>query len=488
MATIGQGGLDVRSRGSLLGKRDTAERTLTRSQVLAVIVLVMGLAVAIWLGWLGFLIGGIGTMIMIYIIVLCYKSWAVYYSLKAGVILITDDEVRELKDEELPQYSVLVPLYKEAEMISILIGRLLRLDYPWNKLQILLLIEADDYDTIQTVNAIELPSHFEIIEILPSEPRTKPKACNIGLAKARGEYCVVYDAEDRPERDQLRKAVAAFGKSGDEVACIQAKLQFWNPDTNLLTRFFAAEYITYFNLVMPGYAALGLPVPLAGTSNHLRLNALRQLGGWDAFNVTEDLDLGMWLARHRLQVRMISSVTWEEANSRLGSWLRQRSRWIKGHMQTYLVHMRSPRRLLKDLGVLNFLSFQLIVGGTPLVLLVNPIFWASTVVYAIGGQSWIESLYPRPILYLGVVSMVFGNFILVYYVMTGCIIDGQYRNVKLMILSPFYWVFMSVAAWRALFQLMLKPHHWEKTAHGLVLTEEAYEEITRIPVDRRDNN
>jgi hypothetical protein len=157
-------------------------------------------------------------------------------------------------------------------------------------------------------------------------------------------------------------------------------------------------------------------------------------------------------------------------------------------MQTYLIHMRSPRKLLKDLGIVNFLSFQIIVGATPLMRLVNPIFWASTVAYAIGGQSWIENLYPRPILYFGVVSMVFGNFILVYYVMTGCIIDGQYRNVKLMLLSPLYWVFMSIAAWRALFQLILKPHHWEKTAHGLVPAEEAYEEATHVLVDVGDNN
>src|ERR687895_92615 len=150
--------------------------------------------------------------------------------------------------------------------------------------------------------------------------------------------------------------------------------------------------------------------------------------------------------------------------------------------------MRSPRKLLKDLGIVNFLSFQIIVGATPLMRLVNPIFWASTVAYAIGGQSWIENLYPRPILYFGVVSMVFGNFILVYYVMTRCIIDGQYRNVKLMLLSPLYWVFMSIAAWRALFQLILKPHHWEKTAHGLVPAEEAYEEATHVLVDVGDNN
>jgi cellulose synthase/poly-beta-1,6-N-acetylglucosamine synthase-like glycosyltransferase len=404
--------------------------------VLAIGILVMGSVVGIWAGWSEFLIGVIGAMMMTYIIVLCYKSWVVYYSLKLGTIAVTDQELRQLKDEELPDYSVLVPLYKEAGMISLLIGRLLQLDYPRNKLQILLLIEADDYETVQKVNSIGLPSHFEAVEIPPSEPRTKPKACNIGLARARGEYCVIYDAEDRPEPDQLRKAVAAFRKSSDEVVCIQAKLQFWNPDTNLLTKFFAAEYITYFNLVLPGFATLGLPVPLGGTSNHFRLKALRQMGGWGAFNVTEDLDLGMWLARRRLQVRMMDSVTWEEANSRLSSWLRQRSRWIKGHMQTYLIHMRSPRKLLKDLGIVNFLSFQIIVGATPLMRLVNPIFWASTVAYAIGGQSWIENLYPRPILYFGVVSMVFGNFILVYYVMTGCIIDGQYRNVKLMLLSP----------------------------------------------------
>ena len=452
-------------------ERDTAKRTLTKPQALTICVLLALAIIFTLIFGTGFFLAVIGIIITTYVFVFGFKSLAVFHSRTSDDIVITENELYDLEDKELPRYSILIPLYKEARIFESLIRNLQQLDYPTNRLQILLLIERDDDETLNAVKSISLPPHFKSVLIPLSDPRTKPKACNIGLAMATGEHCVIYDAEDRPDPDQLKKAVASFGKLGNDVACIQARLQFWNPDTNLLTKFFAGEYVTYFNLVLPGIAKLGFPVPLGGSSNHFRLETLRRLGGWDAFNVTEDLDLGMWLARCGLRVRMMNSVTWEEATTRTSSWIKQRSRWIKGHMQTYLVHMRSPQRLLNELGITNFFGFQIIVGATPIVLLVNPLFWATNIAYAVGSYTWIESLFPKSILYPAVASMVFGNFIFMYYVMLGCVIGGQYRNVKFMIFAPLYWVLMSIAAWRALFQLLLRPHHWEKTEHGLVLPE-----------------
>ena len=449
-------------------KRDTAERTFTKSQMAVLLIFLVGSLIGSWIGLMRSLIGVVGAITVIYFAIVCFKSFLTARSLTSGLITVTAEEVASLKDEDLPLYSILVPLYKEKEVLESLVRNLSRLDYPKDKLQILLLMEADDEETIETARSLNLPSYFEPVVIKPSYPRTKPKALNIGLSRVRGEYCVIYDAEDRPETDQLKKAIVAFRKVKKGVVCIQAKLEYWNPDTNLLTKFFAAEYATYFNLVLPGLGKLGMPVPLGGTSNHFLTWALQKLGGWDSYNVTEDIDLGMRIARQGWRVEIMDSVTWEEANCHLWNWLRQRSRWIKGHMQTYFVHMRSPRRLLKDLGIVNFLSFQFIIGGTPLTMLFNPVFWILTIVYAVTRSGFIETLYPPPVYAMGVVSMVLGNFIFIYYVLTGCMIRELYGNVKWMLLTPLYWVLMSVGTWKALLQLLYKPHYWEKTKHGLV--------------------
>jgi glycosyltransferase XagB len=279
---------------------------------------------------------------------------------------------------------------------------------------------------------------------------------------------VIYDAEDRPAPDQLKKAVIAFRGLPRHVVCLQAKLEYRNPDSNLLTRFFAAEYGTFFDILLPSLARRGLPVPLGGTSNHFRTAALRALGGWDAYNVTEDLDLGMWIARRRWRVEILDSITWEEANSHLGNWVRQRSRWLKGYMQTYLVHMRSPLRLWRELGPMNFLAFQLLVGATPLTTLLNPALWALTMAYGLTGSALIQQLFPAPVFYVGITSMVLGNFVFAYYLVTGCLLLGNHRNAKWMLAAPLYWLLMSVAGWKAAVQVVLRPHYWEKTRHGLV--------------------
>jgi cellulose synthase/poly-beta-1,6-N-acetylglucosamine synthase-like glycosyltransferase len=287
---------------------------------------------------------------------------------------------------------------------------------------------------------------------------------------ARGEFCAVYDAEDRPDRDQLRKAVEVLRRAPDWVVCVQAELQYWNPSTNWLTRCFAAEYAVNFSLVLRGLDRFRLPIPLGGTSNHFRTDALRQLGGWDPFNVTEDADLGIRIARRGWGVRMLASVTEEEANSQLHNWLRQRSRWIKGYYQTWLVHMRSPVRLWRDLGARQFVSFQLTMGFFSFTTLINPAFWLLTVLYLATGPQHIEVLFPPLALYVGLACMTVGNLLMVYYLMVGCMERGLDRAVRAMLFVPLYWALMSAAAFKAVAQL-LRPsrrHYWELTHHGLV--------------------
>ncbi len=380
--------------------------------------------------------------------------------------------VRAIPNELWPRYTVLCPLYHEAIIVPQFVRAMSLLDYPADKLEILLITEEDDIETRESILSMDLPEHFEVVRVPPGEPRTKPRACNYGLLKATGDFTVIYDAEDIPDPLQLKKAVLAFAHHSDEVACVQAKLNYYNPDQNLLTRWFTAEYSLWFDLTLPALQNAHAPIPLGGTSNHFRTSVLRQVGAWDPFNVTEDCDLGLRLAHYDYHTAILDSTTYEEANSRLKNWLRQRSRWIKGYMQTYLVHMRHPTTYLREGGVRDFLWMQFIVGSRVGMLFINPFMWLLLTIYLLF-QSDVGTayhiLFPRVVLYLSAASLIFGNFFFLYTYLVGCIRRKQYSLMKWTFLIPLYWMLMSVAASIALFQLIFKPHYWEKTQHGFHL-------------------
>ncbi|HTK12581.1 MAG TPA: glycosyltransferase family 2 protein [Xanthobacteraceae bacterium] len=231
-----------------------------------------------------------------------------------------------------PTYTVIAALYHEAGAVEGLVQSLRHLDYPPEKLDIKIVIEADDTETKAALARLHLGTPFEIVVVPPGGPRTKPRALNAALPFARGSYLVIYDAEDRPERDQLRRALAAFAESPDAV-CMQARLTIDNTNDGWLSKLFTAEYAGHFDVFLPGLATFGLPLPLGGSSNHFHTATLRLAGAWDAYNVTEDADLGMRLGRLRLRCGVFSSSTYEEAPSTLRPWLRQRTRWFKGWMR-----------------------------------------------------------------------------------------------------------------------------------------------------------
>ncbi|WP_067468125.1 glycosyltransferase family 2 protein [Actinomadura macra] len=454
----------------------SARRVLSRGQVIAGAVVpavfAAGLALHAAAG-LGPSPGRLAETVVtaitaVYLVSLVFRAAMVAAAWNSPVLDLGEGEACRVPDGELPVYTVLVPLYREANVLPDLLDRLAHLDYPADRLQILLLIEADDEETQAALPDLGPP--FEVVRIPPSAPRTKPKACNVGLAQARGEFVVIYDAEDRPDRDQLRKAVLAFRSLPDRVVCVQAELQYWNPWTNWLTRCFAAEYATTFSLWLRGLDRLRLAIPLGGTSNHFRGDALAALGGWDPYNVTEDADLGIRIARRGWEVRMMASVTEEEANSRLGNWVRQRSRWIKGYLQTWLVHTRHPLRLWRQLGTRRTLAFHLTMGFPTLTTLANPFFWTLTLVYLCTGTRYIQAMFAPPTLYCGVTTMIVGNLLMVYCAMAGCLERGLFPAVRTMVTIPLYWGLMSVAAYKALYQLARpsRRHFWELTEHGLV--------------------
>jgi cellulose synthase/poly-beta-1,6-N-acetylglucosamine synthase-like glycosyltransferase/glycosyltransferase involved in cell wall biosynthesis/O-antigen/teichoic acid export membrane protein len=379
------------------------------------------------------------------------------------------DELKALNDEELPVYSILCPLYKEANVLEQFLANIDRLNWPKGKLDVMLLLEEDDHETIQAAQEADTPDYVRIIVVPHSMPKTKPKACNYGLCLARGKYVVIYDAEDSPDPWQLKKAYLGFKNSPQSIRCLQAKLNYYNSKQNILTRLFTSEYSLWFDVILPGLQTINTSIPLGGTSNHFRTNDLLELEGWDPFNVTEDCDLGIRIFKRGYQTAIIDSVTLEEANSRIRNWLRQRSRWIKGYMQTYLVHMREPVKFVRENGIHAFI-FQLVVGGKVLVMIINPLLWMLTISYFVFNQylgDTIQAIYPGVVFYIAIVSGIFGNFLYIYYYMIGCARREEWSLIKYVFLIPFYWVLVSIAAIKAAYQLLVKPHYWEKTQHGL---------------------
>jgi cellulose synthase/poly-beta-1,6-N-acetylglucosamine synthase-like glycosyltransferase len=403
-----------------------------------------------------------------YVLLCGYKLRLAWHALHAGSeLVVSDREIAALRDEELPTYTILVPMYKEPETLPHLVRAMTALDYPAHLKDVQLLLEEDDTETMEAARNMHLPEGIRITPIPESFPRTKPKACNIGLKLARGTYLVIYDAEDRPEPDQLKKAVAAFKRLPDNVACLQSRLNFFNPRHNLLTRWFTAEYSAWFDLQLPGLSALQTVIPLGGTSNHFVTEKLRQLKGWDAYNVTEDCDLGIRICRLGWSTRILHTTTWEEACSSLPFWIRQRTRWTKGYIQTYLVHMRHPIELLRELGLGNFIHFQFMTAGNISAFLLNPLFWILTLAWFALRIDALTALFPGLIFALGAFCLFAGNFVFTYLAAVACYRRQRFDLIKYALITPAYWVLMSIAGWRAFMQFFSNPFYWEKTQHGL---------------------
>ena len=425
----------------------------------------------------------IALLTFIYFIDVIFNLFVILKSLHfPPEISIPQKEISNLENMGLPIYTILCPLYREANVLPNFLKSIDNLNYPKDKLDVILLLEEDDKETINKASAMEMPSYVRTLIVPDSQPKTKPKACNYGLNFARGEYLVIYDAEDRPEPDQLLKAYLAFQKLPKETVCLQAKLNYFNPHQNLLTRFFTAEYSLWFDIVLTGLQSIGTTIPLGGTSNHFKTQVLRDLEGWDPFNVTEDCDLGIRLFKFGLKTAVIDSITLEEANSNFKNWIRQRSRWIKGYMQTYLVHMRNPIGFIKNYGI-HALIFQLVIGARISFMLINPFLWLTTIAYFtlyqfVGPQ--IESLFPSIVFYMAAFSLMIGNFVYIYNYMIGCTKRGHYSLIKYVYLIPLYWIMASIASYVAIYQLIVKPHYWEKTIHGLDKIKKDQLDIPRL--------
>ncbi|MBB5702364.1 cellulose synthase/poly-beta-1,6-N-acetylglucosamine synthase-like glycosyltransferase [Ochrobactrum daejeonense] len=373
-------------------------------------------------------------------------------------------EIRQCQPRNLPVYSVLVPLYREQDVVGQLIVALGRLNWPKSKLDIKLICEKDDFDTLAAIRREKLPSNFELVLVPSGGPRTKPKALNYALQFARGEIVAVFDAEDRPHPDQLLEAWQTFEEGGDGLACVQAPLIIGNFRQNFLTRMFAFEYAALFRGLLPWLASHGLVIPLGGTSNHFRRRCIEEVGGWDAYNVTEDADLGVRLARFGYRIGVIARGTIEDAPADYHVWRKQRTRWLKGWMQTWLVHGRRPYSTWQQLGWFRFTINQIYTLGIIGSALLHPFMLLMFLILLVSTAFEPLTSYRIWLLALDVNNIVLAY--LSFYLLGARTMEPTEIGGYTYFLSiPVYWVLISISAWRALGQLVHKPHLWEKTPH-----------------------
>lgn len=365
----------------------------------------------------------------------------------------------------LPIVSVMVALYRESDIAPRLVKRLGALDYPRELLDVLLVVEAEDHMTRAALEAANLPGWMRMVLVPEGSVKTKPRALNFALDHCRGSLVGVYDAEDAPEPDQIRKIVRRFHARGPEVACLQGQLDFYNPGVNWISRCFTIEYAAWFRLLLPGIEKLGLAVPLGGTTLFFRRAVLESLGRWDAHNVTEDADLGMRLARRGYRTELIDTTTFEEANCRAGSWVKQRSRWIKGFMMTWITHMRDPGLLWQELGPRKFIGFQLLLAGSVLHALLAPVLWGLWLL-PLGLAHPLASALPA-----GGLGVLWLSFMVIEALLIAFGIAGLRRtrhglNPVWVLSMVVYYPLATLAAYKAAWEMLVEPFYWDKTAHG----------------------
>ncbi len=369
-----------------------------------------------------------------------------------------------LSDDELPNYTIIVPLFREAEVVEDLVRALDAIDYPKGKVEIKLVVERRDDETLFRILGMHLPVRYEVVVAPPGEPSTKPRALNIALATARGEYVVVYDAEDAPSSDQLRLAAAHFAADRG-LDCVQARLTIRNSGNSWLSKLFAAEYAVLFDLINPGLCALELPIALGGTSNHFRVASLAAAGGWDEWNVAEDADLGIRLARFGYRVGSLNSDTSEEAPYEFLNWFRQRVRWHKGWMQTAIVHAREPIGFISSTGGLRALSATILILGSTLGVLFWPAFALDTLIRAFEAGSEASAWREATDVFTYILALA-GIWALAVPALVASKLRRLDLTAKDLGLAPIYYLLVSVAAWVAIGELAARPHYWAKTAHG----------------------
>ncbi|MEO1493275.1 MAG: glycosyltransferase family 2 protein [Pseudomonadota bacterium] len=470
-ALLEQFGPDLAERAARLTPEDQSVRSLDTMRYGAGVVAALAL-VAAFIAPSALLLGAAATLLILNLATTVTRVLALVAGWRdertAGQLIATQDAPVVLADRRpLPRLSVLIPLYREAEMIPRIVEALDATDYPRELLDVKLLLEADDGATREAAVSAGLPGWITALVMPDGAPRTKPRAMNLALDFCEGEVIGILDAEDRPAADQFREVARFLATAPAETACVQCQLSYFNVRENWVTRCFQIEYSIWFDVLLRGFQRLGLPIPLGGTSVYFRRRALEEARGWDAHNVTEDADLGMRLARAGLKTAVLRSVTEEEANCRIMPWIRQRSRWLKGYVLTWMSHMRAPGRLWCELGPVGFLGLNVLFVGGAVTYLAMPVFWIALGLTLFAGTSLFGAVLPGWAATVLGVSLALGQV-----VMLACAVVALKRRRMLDLLIvvpslPVYWTMGAAAAWKAVIEVVAAPYYWDKTRHGI---------------------
>ena len=409
-----------------------------------------------------------GLVAFFYFVFMVFKLSVVVTALRFPLIDFTQEEIDAITDEELPVYTVFVPLREEAEVMEQIVAAMRSLDYPEEKMNLIITVEEYDVDTIEAIRRVGIPESWSVCVLPDTQPKTKPKAMNVAFLQAKGEFSVIYDAEIIPDNDQLKKAYLAF-KKYPEIAAFQTRLDHYNVDQSIVTKLFNTEFSFHYDMFLPGLQRFNFPIPLSGHSVHFRTEAIRRIGAWDPYNVAEDCEMGMRLFRHGYRSGIINSFSREEAAGDILGWVKQRTRWQKGFIQTSIVHLRQPFELYRELGGLrNFLAFLILVPGTVILSLLNLVTWGLLVWWMLFHPEFIQNMYPLLILDTANIAAIIGGFLFMYLNLVALYRRDRFHLVKYFFLTPFYWFMLAIATTRAVWQLRdsKSAHVWEKTTHG----------------------
>ena len=450
-----------------------AERTVTRRQAVS-----LGLATVAWAGAASLAPETI-LGLTVCLAAVCFVGFAALRVAAAfsGVAGGFEPPAYPLADVDLPVYTVLVPLHREAPVVPRLLPALCALDYPPDKLDLKLLLEASDRETIAAVERHPLAHRFDVVMVPKIGPLTKPKALGVGLTLARGDLVTIFDAEDRPDADQLRRAAGVFAAAGQDLACAQARLATDHAGDTWVTAMFALEYAMLFDAMLPWLARHRLPFLLGGTSNHFRKSALLAVGGWDPFNVTEDADLAVRLARRGYSSTVIASTTHEEAPLEVAAWLKQRSRWYKGWLQTALVHGRDLAGLARGVGIEGLVALALQLIGALVTVVAYPLSWFLVAGYSFGALPFgPDGTFVGDLRFALVATAFFGGqAAMALLALAALRLRPSAIRPLALVWLPLYWWLHAFALVLAVVDLVRRPHFWAKTEHG----------VARRPAGRR---
>lgn len=408
-----------------------------------------------------------GIMAIFYVVMMVFKLRVIYKATFRDFLQVSPKELEAINPFDLPMYTILIPLRNEAEVMPQIIRAMCAIDYPPEKLDIVITLEEYDHETLEAFRSANPPSHFRSLMLPDCMPKTKPKALNVAFPQTKGDFLVIYDAEIIPDPDQLKKAYVAFAKY-PKLDVLQTRLDHYNPDQNIITRLFNEEFAFHFDMLLPGLQKLGYPIPLSGHSVHFRRSALEDIGAWDPYNVTEDADTGIKLARAGKKIEILDSVSREEATTSVTAWVNQRTRWIKGFIQTSIVHLRHPLRFKREVGIgwAGLAAFAITVPASVMINIANLVYWALLVGWFATRSHYIQAFFPGPIFYTSLFSFIAGNLIFVYLNLVSSYVRGRYSLVKYGLLSPLYWLLLAYASVKASMEFLVRPHHWSKTTHG----------------------